>query len=104
MRSLALPGKVSSQWPAACPRFPQLTWKAQGLSRGTMCRSLTFLFCVFFAATLQGLPPAMSSPEAFMTEIANKKWECSYTAYPELRFLGDKIEALSAGKMEVLRS
>jgi hypothetical protein len=46
----------------------------------------------------------MSSPEAFMTEIANKKWECSYTAYPELRFLGDKIEALSAGKMEVLRS
>lgn len=31
-----------------------------------------------------------------MTEIANKKWECSYTAYPEVRFLGDKIEALAA--------
>ena len=40
--------------------------------------------------------PALASPEAFMTEIANKKWECSYTSYPQVRFIGDKIEALAA--------
>lgn len=31
-----------------------------------------------------------------MTEIANKKWECSFTSYPELRFHEDRIEVLAS--------
>lgn len=40
--------------------------------------------------------PALQSPEAFLAEIASKKWECSFTNYPELRFQADKIEILAS--------
>ncbi|TLD70451.1 hypothetical protein FEM03_12035 [Phragmitibacter flavus] len=39
--------------------------------------------------------PGLQSHEAFIREIANKKWECSYTSYPELRFHENKIEILA---------
>jgi tetratricopeptide (TPR) repeat protein len=40
--------------------------------------------------------PALQGEIAFLTEIANKEWECSFTAYPRVRFFADKIEVLSS--------
>lgn len=56
---------------------------------------LPFLIMVPFLRA-QTPHAALASSEAFMAEIVNKKWECSFTAYPQVRFLGDKIEAMAA--------
>ncbi|HEY1050373.1 MAG TPA: hypothetical protein VGE39_11480, partial [Prosthecobacter sp.] len=39
--------------------------------------------------------PALQSQEAFLAELAGKKWECSFTTLPELRFHADKIEVIA---------
>gem|GEM_PF-5101923 len=55
------------------------------------------LFWVFFTLPLgaQQIHPALQSHETFMQEIANKKWECSFSNYPVVRFQPDKIEILA---------
>ncbi len=57
-------------------------------------------FSLLFAASLfgQARHTALSSHEAFMTEIVNKKWECTFTNYPELRFHAYKIEILDSSE------
>lgn len=52
-------------------------------------------FSGFEAGKAQQLPPALKSHESFLMEIANKKWECSLTAYPRVRFFEDKIDVLA---------
>lgn len=54
-----------------------------------------FLLAATFFAQAQQPHPALQSQEAFLSEIAGKKWECSFTIYPELRFFADKIEILT---------
>lgn len=49
----------------------------------------------FSTAQTPSRHPALEGPTAFLTEIANKDWECSFTAYPRVRFFADKIEVLA---------
>lgn len=48
-----------------------------------------------FSATAQQPHAALQSQEAFLAEISGKKWETSFTNYPEMRFFADKIEILA---------
>ncbi len=57
---------------------------------------------VFFFAAVMSLHaqrpqphPALQSQEAFLAELAGRKWECSFTNLPELRFHADKVEVIA---------
>ncbi|WP_294232430.1 hypothetical protein [Prosthecobacter sp.] len=61
-----------------------------------MFRALILLSMLASSVFGQARHPALASHEAFLTEIVNKKWECTFTNYPELRFHADKIEILDS--------
>ena len=63
-----------------------------------MLRHLAFSLLLAAPLLGQARHPALSSHEAFLTEIVNKKWECTFTNYPELRFQADKIEILDSSE------
>ena len=61
-----------------------------------MVRLIAFVcgFCTILHA--QQVHPALKSHESFLSEIANKKWECAFSNYPELRFFEERIEILAS--------
>jgi hypothetical protein len=61
-----------------------------------MTRVLALLIASSSVLYSQARHPALASHETFMAEIGNKKWECTFTNYPELRFHADKIEILAS--------
>lgn len=66
------------------------------LSGAAMLASFVGFSVLHAQQPVAALHPALQSQEAFLAELAGKKWECSFTTLPEVRFYADKVEVLAA--------